>query len=303
MLEHILVPLDGSPAAEAVLPYAAYLAKQLGVEMTLLHIIEPDELRTRSEEHQAYLDQLQQNAEAAARSYLESQAQQLTEQGVSVAISVHYGKPADVLLAHGETAPAGNHVIALTTHGRSGGLALALLGSVTDRLLHGARSPLLVVHPREGVTGGPLTRITVPLDGSPLAEGALPLASELAKRLRLPMSLVWVVPVAAVVYGGPGPYPSNLLADIQDAAKTYLQEVCERLRREGIEADFEVLIHHGAAAGIIEHTGGRSDQLVAMSTHGRSGLDRWLLGSVTNRVVRSGVSPVLVVRPEAGGSS
>src|SRR3972149_2688799 len=167
MLEHILVPLDGSPSAEAVLPCAASLAKQLGVEITLLHIIEPDELRVRSEEHRAYLDQLLQNAEAAARSYLESQAQQLRERGVSVAISVHYGKPADVLLAHGETAPAGNHGIALTTRGRSGGLALALLGSVTDRLLHGARSPLPVVHPREGVTGGPLTRMPVPLPGAP----------------------------------------------------------------------------------------------------------------------------------------
>ncbi len=303
MLEHILVPLDGSPAAEAVLPYAAYLAKQLGAQMTLLHIIEPDELRVRGEEHRAYLDQLQQNAEAAARTYLEAHLERLKEGGVSVTTSVLYGKPADVLLAHGETAPVGNHMIALTTHGRSAGLTLALLGSVTDRLLHGARSPLVVVHPREGVTGGPLSRITVPLDGSPLAEGVLPLAGELAKRLRLPIGLVWVVPVAAVVYGGPGPYPSNLLADIQDAAKTYLREVCERLKGEGIEADFEVLIHHGAAAGIIEHTGGRSDELVAMSTHGRSGLDRWLLGSVTNRVVRSGVSPVLVVRPEAGASS
>lgn len=149
MIQTILVPLDGSELAEQVLPYAVSFAQGLDARIWLLHVIDPESLPPLAEEHQVYLDQLQQNAEAHARAYLEHQANQLRRLGVaSVMTSVQYGKPADVLAGYGEGVMA-HDLIALSTHGRSG-LSRLLLGSVADRVLHSTNTPLLVVRPREG---------------------------------------------------------------------------------------------------------------------------------------------------------
>ena len=301
MLKEILVPLDGSALAEEVLPYAASLAKGLKTRIVLLHIIDAENLRVEAGEHRAYLDQLQQSAEAAASGYLEEQAKPLTALGISVSTSVVYGKAADVLAAYGEGQPEPDTLIALSTHGRSG-LARTALGSVADRLLRAAHAPLLVIHPRDGA-GEPLAelrRIMVPLDGSPLAEAVLPLVSQLARAMNLGVSLVWVVQIASQVYGPPElvVYPAELLQEMQQMAVSYLQRTLDGLKRDGVgDAEFEVMLHNAPAIAITDRARAIDGALLAMSTHGRSGFTRWMLGSVTDHVVRMSGVPVLVVRP------
>ncbi len=300
MLKEVLVPLDGSALSEEVLPYAASVAKGLGARISLLHIIDTDNLRVEAGEHRAYLDQLQQSAEAAASGYLREQAKPLAQLGVPVNTAVVYGKPADVLAAYGEGQKEPETLIALSTHGRSG-LARVALGSVADRLLRGAHAPLLLIHPRDGAPEPPaqLRRVVVPLDGSPLAEAALPLVAELAKALSLAVTLIWVVQITSQVYGPPElvVYPANLLRELQQTASSYLQRVVERLKASGVTAEFEVLLHHSPPVAITDYAHGQEGTLIAMTTHGRSGFTRWMLGSVTDHVVRLSGAPVLVVRP------
>jgi len=300
MLKEVLVPLDGSALSEEVLPYAASLAKGLGARIALLHIIDADNLRVETGEHRAYLDQLQQSAEAAATGYLGEQAKALAELGIGASTAVVYGKPADVLAAFGEGQKEPETLIALSTHGRSG-LARVALGSVADRLLRGAHAPLLLIHPRDGARErlAELKRIVVPLDGSPLAEAALPLVTELAKALGLAVTAIWVVQITSQVYGPPElvVYPANLLQELQQTASSYLQRVVERLKTSGVTAEFEVLLHHAPPIAITDYAHDREGTLIAMTTHGRSGFTRWMLGSVTDHVVRLSGAPVLVVRP------
>jgi nucleotide-binding universal stress UspA family protein len=240
-----------------------------------------------------------QKAQVAAQLYLEERAKPLLERGLQVTTSLVYGHPAEILASYSAGVAEPDNLIALSTHGRSG-LARFFLGSVTDRLLQTARMPLLIVHPEDGI-GEPvanLTNLIVPLDGSELAEAILPLVSELARTLTLHVNLVQVIPLGSILYGGAESiYPANLLQELETSAEAYLERVAERLRAEGVTVDRDVLLHHDAGTSITELAMQQGEALIAMSTHGRSGFNRWLLGSVTNQVVRTSGSPVLVVRP------
>jgi nucleotide-binding universal stress UspA family protein len=134
-----------------------------------------------------------------------------------------------------------------------------------------------------------------------LAETILPVVIEVARGLSLRVNLVQIVPVGSVMYGGmESMYAGNLLQEMQDSAEAYLERIAENLRVEGLLVDKQVMLHHHAGAGVVDLAKDLGGSLIAISTHGRTGFDRWMLGSVTDHVVRTGGSPVLVVRPEAG---
>ena len=166
----------------------------------------------------------------------------------------------------------------------------------------------MIVRPRRGGTedGGvvPVRRLVVPLDGSELAAHALPVAHGLAKRLGLPVLLVNVVgPSAAisplVAGGAPSapPVADHLRAETRDEAERKLERASRRFETAGIAVGRQVL--DGAAAALLDLM--RPDDVVVMTSHGRSGLGRWLLGSVAEKLVRHGAAPVLLVRPGAPG--
>lgn len=140
--------------------------------------------------------------------------------------------------------------------------------------------------------------IVVPLDGSDIAESVLPVVAELA-RLKLDVHLVWAVLLGAGLYTGPQPggYPPDIVQVLKKNAETYLNQVSERLARDGLRVHTHVPLHYSASGAIVEYAHYQENAFIAMSTHGRSGVGRWALGSVTNAVVRSGDLPVLIVRP------
>jgi nucleotide-binding universal stress UspA family protein len=147
-------------------------------------------------------------------------------------------------------------------------------------------------------------RILVPLDGSKLGEAALPFIEELVARLSAPpkveVTLLQVVSSLShfVVAGEAGvqvPYTEQEMVAIKKKAMEYLNKFAQGLRDKG--ATVKVEVGTGDPADEINKIANEINaDLVAMSTHGRSGLSRWAFGSVADKVLRGGTKPVLMVR-------
>jgi nucleotide-binding universal stress UspA family protein len=307
MYQRILVPLDGSHLAEQMLAWAGVLAKGMQSRVELLRVIEPPPPGLSDPAHGIYPHQVSASAASHAQDYLESLAIPLRQDGLSVSSIVREGSPAPAIAS--EAAKEPDTLIAMTTHGRSG-IGRWLLGSVTDKVLRATTNPLLMFraydpeNPPEAVK---LQTIIVPLDGSPLAEQALPHAVALAKALKLRVLLVRATPSLGEYHRYVEHYPLDSSSTIsrmyeefsreEDArAMEYLHQVKEKLNRQRVFSAEERLLKGHAAEAIVELAQEIPHSLVAMTTHGRSGIGRWLLGSVADRVVRHSRDLVLVVR-------
>jgi nucleotide-binding universal stress UspA family protein len=296
MYTRMLVPLDGSKVAEQVLPYARFLAKSLGIPTELLGVVDPETLVAFANPAQGRpLDTLVAETMSRSAIYLETTARSF--QGTQVKSSVAKGKPEDEVIER--AAADKNTLIVMATHGRSG-LQRWLLGSVADKVLHGATNHLLLIRASDqGKTDGeaPLKTVIVPLDGSPLAEQALPVVVDLAKKMDLQVVLVraYALPptISAEDYGY---YSAELLDHLESEARDYLQGKINEIKQKGIATVTSVVNTGYGAEEIITLARNTPDNLIAMCTHGRSGIQRTVLGSVTDRVVRHSGDPVLIVQ-------
>jgi nucleotide-binding universal stress UspA family protein len=294
MYTRMLVPLDGSETAEKVLPYARALAGSLKIPVELLGVIEIS--RYASGEKARYLDTLIDTAIRRNQEYLKRVAK--TFLGGSLEWTVEGGAPAEAIIT--KTAENKETLITMATHGRSG-LKRWLLGSVAEKVLRGTSNAVLLVRANEEAkTEGEVipNRIIVPLDGSELAETVLSTVVELAKPLKLKVVLLRAYSVKAIMYGYEDYlHDSNEIeAELKKEATSYLNSWVEHLKSEGL-ADVVPIVSEGEAAEtIIELAKGAPNILIAMCTHGRSGVKRWVLGSVTEKVVRHAGNPVLVIR-------
>jgi nucleotide-binding universal stress UspA family protein len=195
-------------------------------------------------------------------------------------------------------------LIAMSTHGRSG-LARWALGSVTDKVLHATSNPMLIVRsqdPENFSQDVNLTSLLVPLDGSALAERVLPLAAILAKALGLRVTLLRATPSIGDYYqyadSAPPAGVEDLAREVDEEAATYLDDTARRLRLEGVREAEQSLVHGSPEIAVTDYVREVPHCLVAMTTHGRSGIGRWVLGSVADRVIRSSGAPVLVMRSQ-----
>ncbi len=303
MFTRILVPLDGSELAEQVLPYVRILGKGLQARVELLRVFEPVSPSLADPAHGLYLDRIIASVRTQMQDYLENVAASLRKDGLTVSTIVHEGNPAASIVQEAETIP--DTLVAISTHGRSG-ITRWVMGSTTDKVLHATSHPLLIVRVRDRPVVGPgvkVNSVLVPLDGSTIAEQALPYAVALATALGLNVILLRVTlsaedyPLPASDFAG---YPLSRiegLIEMADAeAREYLETVCEKLREQGVDSVEGRVVHGHPGGTIIDMTRQIQDCLVAMTTHGVSGLDRWIRGSVANRVVRHSVDPVLVIR-------
>ena len=272
-----MIPLDGSELAELALPYAHILAQAFAAEVDLVGVAEG-----------GFSDRL-------LKTYLDRLAQDWQGEGLKVRGVVLQGHPAEAIITYAED--NGMELVAMCTHGRSG-VSRWVVGSVADKVLLGCRAPLLLVTPRVKPAEELFHTLLLPLDGSELAEKALPWAEELVKKLRTQLCLLRVYsPLPGVVMGELSNLDEIMKAQ-QRTASSYLGEFSRKLKKKGMEAQTEV-VEGNAPEEILEYTRRHHIDLVVMSTHGRSGLGRWVLGSVTDRVVRAGEVPVLVVPSRA----
>ena len=165
------------------------------------------------------------------------------------------------------------------THGRSG-IGRWVMGSVTDKVLHATTNPLMIVRCKEESASGDakLDAIILPWDGSAVAEQVWPHAVALSKALGVKLHLVTIIP------------PDRSHAMEED----HLRRMGDRLVQDGAHS-YDTSLHHGDPGNaIVEMTHEFPGALVAMSTHGHSGVGRWVLGSVADKVARHAAGPVLV---------
>jgi len=321
MFERILVPLDGSPRAEQALPVAARIARASGGSVILLQVVSPPiDYGGGLTQTPLMTEEVIETELALSSSYLDrvAKARELAE--IETTTEVMFGLPAQDILAIAESRLV--DLIVMCSHGRTG-FTRWVLGSVAQKIAHHCPVPLLVL--REGkllpLESPPdaarhLTAL-VPLDGSPLAEAALVSAANLVAALVAPaagaLHLMQVVKQLSTT--ADEGFITQLNEETVERAKTYLMSVKERLQAglkdRKLTIIWSVALDADAADAIIGTAEQREQQegaeglggcdLIAMSTHGRSGLERWVMGSVMERVLGATKLPMLIVRPQNNG--
>ncbi|HEV3258268.1 MAG TPA: universal stress protein [Gemmataceae bacterium] len=310
MYRSILVPLDGSEFGEHALPLALGIARRAGatLQVAQVHVA----LAPMYAEAVLAFDNAPDNVvKQRERGYLERVVNRL-----ATASSV----PVDCALLEGPIAEAVNAQVKLTevdlavmtTHGR-GPLARFWLGSVADELVRRLPIPLLLVRPQE--TKVDLSReptfqhILIPLDGSPLAEQIIEPAAALGSLTGADYTLLRIIkPMVMGPYDPADSLPGHLdpsaveqlqrlYRDEESEAGSYLERVAGRLRDRALKVQTRVVVHDQPAVAILEEVKAHRADLVALATHGRSGLPRLFLGSVADKLVRGTTVPVLLQRP------
>jgi len=298
MYSKLLVPLDGSKTAEAVLPLARYLAVNLKMPVELLGVVDVAEMAAHIPAAQARVfDSIVETEVAHGERYLRKVADSFA--GADVTCTVEKGSAHEVIAANGAGART---LTAMATHGRSG-LGRVLLGSVTEKILRITTNPLLVVRVGKELTAetaASFKSMIVPLDGSELAESILPAAADLAKALNLEMILFRAYYLPYENYAGEDTFSAinygDVIAAIRDEAKAHLEKAVAKVKGLGV-AKVSCVAKEGLPTDEILTVGRATPgALIAMASHGRSGIKRMMLGSVSEAVARHGTAPVLVIR-------
>lgn len=299
MYKRILVPLDGSATAEQALSYAQLVARPLLAKIELLRVFGPPPSELSDPIRGIYLDQVSDSFRNLAEDYLNEKAVDLKEAGFSVSSTVYEGDPAPFIVT--EAAKVSETLIVMSTHGRSG-ITRWVMGSVTDKVLQATNDPMLIVRSKEAEPAAQeleLKDIIVPLDGSPLAEQVLPHAIALSKGLRAGITLLRAITPSAEYFLDMDYLPVNydsLNQELEESAKQYLEKMKVQVSQLGVSKVQTVLVHGNAAGAINDYARGIPNNAIAMTSHGRSGVGRWVLGSVADRVIRHSEDPVLLVR-------
>jgi nucleotide-binding universal stress UspA family protein len=294
MIRLILVPLDGSDLAAQALPFALSVALHTGAALSLVQVISRPEDAAMSPRFVPLLEERLPEVVLDTCSYLNGLANELRQmaanqrQDIRIDYNVAFGKaPASI---NEYAARIGADLIVLSTHGRSGILRLAL-GSVADELLRHTHLPTVVVRPREtapclGRLPAPYP-ILVPLDGSEIAERVLPLAVELGQSFQ---SVLILFHADSPVGRAPASPCQELHAG---AATAYLEKVADSLRAQN--AQVRTIVRPGRPVpALLTVAEELNVGLIAMTTHGRSGLRRAVYGSVADAIIRHSARPVLV---------
>ena len=309
MFTRILVPLDGSDRAEQAVPVAARIARAAAGTVILVQVTElPSDFFTEGKyPSQMYPDDLIEEGKALAANYLDNVSKQSELVGLKTETRVEHGDAAQSILAAIE--PLGVDLILMCSHGYTGFKRWAL-GSVAQKIIPHSSVPVLVLR-----DGGPTLSVKPPyalvaLDGSPISEEVLApviqLMAALAPSEEKTLHLTHVVELP-LTYGRIGihTYVNQRKEEAKRLSQGYLAAVAERLTHgdvPGLTITTSIAVNVDVAEALVQVAqqqllaGGRFD-LVAMATHGRSGLQRLLMGSMTDHVMSATKLPMLVVHP------
>ena len=291
MYERILVPLDGSALAEVALPYAELLSGKLGSEVVLICVREArDDASQRI--NQFYLERTVE----ATREGAENARRPSGGPEIKVKSAAQVGNPAEEIVRCAERENA--DLIVMATHGQSG-IRNWPLGNVAEKVVRSTNRPVMLIRANGAHTEKVnISSVVLPLDGSREGEAALPHIEQLASRLGARVILLQVLATGYVGLGYTyAAYTEQQIASDSALAKDYLDKVSGRLRQSGIATESVVRLGN-AAEEIIDFTDKVGADLVAMSTHGRSGIGRWVFGSVAERVLHFANKPFLLVRAQ-----
>ncbi len=283
MFNRILVPLDGSKLAEQVFPPVMELARAFGSQIVIVGVCDPED----------------KEEERACQLYTDNQAKQLeisfAGSSATSKTAVLVGKPAEQVIRYAQANDI--DLVVMTSHGRSG--IMPWLGGTVLKTLRKAAVPLIVVRAKEPVEEVRLfDRIVIPLDGSSSSAVVLPYIVEVAKKLPCDILPIRVTePGRHVRTIGGLDYIRFDERDVNSTnviASQYLDEVCAELT--GTEAKVSCEVRVGDAAHeILKFADEKKCTLLAMSSHGRSGLEEWAMGSVSSKVMDLSKQSVLLV--------
>jgi nucleotide-binding universal stress UspA family protein len=282
MTKTILVPLDGSPESEAILPEVKRILPA-GETVHLLHIVpafsapvgfEPKNLLELHEQALTYLEGLRRREMSEYR-------------GLDI---VRWGDPATEILHM--TLRENIHLVAMSTHGR-GNVARALLGSVAAEVVRKAQLPVLLTHPGVARSTHAIRRILVPIEGLEIPRDLLETVKSLGVGSKPEIILFHAV--APVHDASPQWAPAHTLS-VRSLPQHRLQDLADTVETGGSVAWASVGSGEPVEA-ILAQSKEREVDLIALSTHGRKGLERLMEGSVAEGVLRRSTVPVLLQKP------
>jgi nucleotide-binding universal stress UspA family protein len=302
-----LVPLDGSAFAEYALPYALTIARRRAARLQLITVHTSFGV-SYGDQYAGASYQYERLLRHRSRSYLDTLEKRLQAvAGVPVSTILEEGPVVETLAGQGAEAD----LVVMTTHGR-GALSRAWLGSVADDLVRRLAKPIVLIRPHEtGVNlthEPPLRKVLIPLDGSALAEQVIEPAAALDGLDKTEFVLLRAITPAIL-----GPEPPEELSttdfepvllhlrtlheDDKAKAQSYLDGVAGRMRAQSLRVQTRLVVNAQPVAAVLNEIKSQSADLIALATHGRSGLVRLYMGSVADKIVRGVSIPVLVYRP------
>jgi len=305
MLERILVPLDGSPRAEIILSQIARLIRREDSEIILMRAVHvPSSLARRD------VGVTLREERTSAQQYIHDLARRMSDAGgAKVHGRVVEGLPAQAIL---ETAGLeGATMIAMSTHGRTG-LARWVLGSVAEKVARSSDVPVLLVRSFRPTPQAdlepvppaelPVRKILVPTDGSDMSMAAAIPARKLAllfgsQVVALHVHVPYVSP-GPVLPGMEGPSPALPVEAPASDEDPVTEKLAKRFEQAGVAVTRRT-VTGDPAASILDLSFEAGVDLIVLATHGRSGITRFMLGSVAERVLRHATVPILLVRAPA----
>lgn len=282
MFDDILVPTDGSDCAQVAVGYAADLAARYDARVHALCVAD-----TRTLENVPHSERTRAELEETATRTCDN----VSADGVAVERAVRTDVPHRAILRYATERDI--DLITMGTHGRSG-VERYLLGSVTEKVIRLSDVPVLTVNAeRSDDVTYPFDEILVPTDGSKGAAAAIAPAVDIARTYDARLHALSVVDTISM---GVDVRSGAILDALEDSARTAVDAVEQRATDASLSNVRTHVAHGTPYRGIRSYVDDHDIDLVAMGTHGRSGLERYLLGSVTEKTVRTSPVPVLTVR-------
>ena len=288
MYDTILVPTDGSAGAEAAARHALDLASAFESTVVVLSVVDDGAVSSGIADVDPQIAAL----ERAAREAIETVERLAEGSDRPIETAIERGRPHEAIRAFAER--EGVDLISMGTHGRTG-LDRLLLGSVAERVVRTSPAPVLTARDGSAERDG-YDAVLLPTDGSEAASSAIEHGLAVADRCDATVHALSVIDAEALAGASSiGMSVPDVVDDLESDHEAAVEAIADRSASRGIDAVTQVEqgVPHRAIRDYVDEEG---IDLVAMGTHGRTGLDRYLLGSVTDRVVRASAAPVLVTR-------
>lgn len=287
--DELLVPTDGSETADAALGTALSLASRTGARLHVLSVVNPYVL--------SKLTDLE-DRRAEAEETVEAATRRASEADVRVETAVSEGAPHEAI--EGYVADHGVDAVVMGTHGRTG-VGRVLMGSVTEKTVRTVDVPVLTVH--EEAPAFEPSRVAIPTDGSEAAEAAEGVAIALAGEYGATVEAISVVDTFTLTAGSDPASPRvRAVEDVREALTERAESAVGSVEADGEAAGVPVETTVGVGRTherILAAAGEHDADVIVIGTHGRGGVERFVLGSVAEKVLRLADRPVLVV-PSAG---
>lgn len=297
MLEHILLPLDGSALAERVIPHAVSLTEAFNSKLTLLRVVFQDDDTNAL----GFVNPMEwQMRKTEAESYLKSVQQRLQTAGIDSQVQIFEGKPAHQIV---EFAKANDvQLVIMSSHGSSG-LSEWNINSTVQKVLFRAHIPVMIIRayqePYEDIKGLSYKRILLPLDGSKRAECTLPLAESLSAAQSSTIFLAHIVEEPYLPCQTPLSNEDQAVIEKMNEinlseSENYLRQVKRNLKTQHVETIIESSIKPTLTLhNIIDR---EQIDLVLLSAHGFSGDNRWPYGKIALNFIAFGTTPLIIIQ-------